>query len=429
MKPDIENNQKGKLLKNYSMEFVLSTLAQCIYLFQSVVQNKIFTSFFPVSVYGEWSILISVYTLISMIPFSACDQGVYKIAYRYREKNNERELITSISITYVFGFIIYSLFFIVGRLFSVNAFFLKEYIFWFLLYAFTEIFKNSFIIIDNAYRNRRRVLTIRIFEFFMRIIVMLLFYLNDVFSIKAVLILMSFTNFIIYGIQLPLLRKIKIFIEKQIFIVIWKEIGDFSYPLLTWAVFGWMQNMISRWYLEACMDYNSVALYSVLTSISFFVPNMIYQIANSYIIPIVYSKGKGFTKKKLKKFVGFFSCIFMSYLIFICAFGKYFILIFSSDKYLSILKYLPLTTISSIVYILSMLSTIEIYRTGKTKKLLFSTITPGILMSTIGYLLIKYSGFNGAIINYMMGHFVYAILTFKVTFNKDNLLPETSISK
>lgn len=416
------NNKLIKLLKGNLGEFILSTFTQFVYLFQSVAQNKIFTSFFPLTVYGEWSILISIYTLISMLPFSACDQGVFKIAYKYKEDKEEAELYTSVSIVYVIGFLAYLVIFLLGKFFIKKGVFFRNYIFWFLLYVFTEIYKNVFIIIDNAYRNRKRIFYIRTVEFIIRIFIMLLFYYFNIFSIKSVLILMVFTNILIYFIQSPLIRKIKIPMEFEKFKIIWKEIVRFSYPLLTWAIFGWMQNMISRWYLEIFMDYDSVALYSVLTSISFFVPNMVYQVANSYIIPIVYSKQKGFTEKKLKSYVIFFAALFSIYLLFVIFGGKYFILLFSSNRYLPILKYLPFTTFSSIIYVLSMLSTIEIYRSGMTKKLLFSTIFPGLLMSTVGFFLIKYMGFNGAIINYMMGHFTYAFFTFKVVFDKKNFM-------
>ena len=98
-----------KKIRCNGSEFILTSLAQCIYLFQNVIQNKIFTTCFETSVFGQWSLLVSVYTLVSMLPFSAIDQGIYKVAHKCKESGKEAELCTTISVFYVLGFIIYSL--------------------------------------------------------------------------------------------------------------------------------------------------------------------------------------------------------------------------------------------------------------------------------------------------------------------------------
>ena len=57
-------NKIGRLsdiIRKNSSEFIMSSIAQVIYLAQTLVQTKIFTSFFETSVYGEWSLLVSVY--------------------------------------------------------------------------------------------------------------------------------------------------------------------------------------------------------------------------------------------------------------------------------------------------------------------------------------------------------------------------------
>lgn len=418
-------HKKLKKLYQYvevnSNEMLLTIVAQMVYLLQGLLQNKIFTNFFSVAVFGEWSLLLSVYTLISMMPFSAFDQGILKVAHKYQEKDKERDFYTAISIVYIAGFFIYFFVFMVGKFIFGGEIFASRYLAWFLVYSFTEIYKNTFIFIDNAYRNRKRVFIIRISEFLCRITMMFYLQIMGIFTIESVLVLFICSNFLAYYFQRSLLMHVCITISWPNLKKIWKEIIPFSLPLLTWAIFGWMQNMISRWYLKGFLDYESVAMYSVLTSISYFVPNAVYSIVNAYVMPIAYSRSKGFNRKRLLQYLGVIVGVLSVYLLLIIFIGKNLLLLFTSRQYLAIYKYLPFTTLSSIIYIVAMLSTVEIYRSGKTEKLLVSTILPGTLMATIGYVLISKMGFAGAVINYMMGHYIYALFTFFIVFNKKNL--------
>lgn len=411
-----------KKIKCNGSEFILTSLAQCIYLFQNVIQNKIFTTCFETSVFGQWSLLVSVYTLVSMLPFSAIDQGIYKVAHKCKESGKEAELCTTISVFYVLGFIIYSLIFSLMSGVQKQNFFAYGYGIPFALYVFTEIFKNTLLLLDNAFRKRKRVLFIRIFGISSRTILFLLFYYFNKFSIESVLWILVWTNFIILIMENNYWKKITIRVDIKECKSIIFSILSFSMPLMTWAIFGWMQNMISRWYLNVMLDLESVAMYSVLTTLSYFAPNAVYTVFNAYVMPIVFERNKAFTRKKLLRYLGLVGMLMMLYWILILIFGKYLILVLADTKYLMMTRYLPFTTFTAILYVLSMLSTVEIYRRGETKKLLVSTILPGLCMATIGYFLIKYYGFIGAVVNYMSGHIIYTILTSMIVFNKKNIV-------
>ena len=194
-----------------------------------------------------------------------------------------------------------------------------------------------------------------------------------------------------------------------------KLIIFFSIPLLIWALFGWLQNMIGRWYLNALVDEKGVALYTMLVSISYFFPYAFYSVISTYIMPIVYSKNQKCTVKFL--FALLLSC-FALLLIYFCVivlFDNEIILLLADAKYLGIAKYLPVTSMSSIIYVLAMLSTVEIYRSRKTSKLLLPTILPGIVMSSAGFFLIKEYSLFGAVMNYILGQLIYSIVVFPLS--------------
>ena len=356
-----------------------------------------------------------------MLPFTAFDQGVNRVAAECKSNNQDRSLYNLISLVYGVGFFLYTI--LLGSVYLIQEenFFASGCFIVFMFYTSSEIFKNIFILIDNAYRNRIRVFNIRLFELVSRCVLLFVLYRINAFTIFNVLLVLGLSNvcIIIYQqLYFHMLSKLRLDENGK---VLFNKILKFSLPLMTWAIFGWMQNMISRWYLDAFLDLNAVAMYSVLTSLSYFVPSAIYTIFNAYITPIVFEKNQSFSRAKLLKYMGAVGILELFYVVFVVIFGKYIILILTNSKYLPVVDYLPYTTISACLYVLSMLSTIEIFRRNETKKLLMSTIIPGLLMATVGFFLVKSFGFNGAVINYIMGQMVYAVFTSIVVFNKKNI--------
>ena len=169
--------------------------------------------------------------------------------------------------------------------------------------------------------------------------------------------------------------------------------------------------MIGRWYLGMFLNLEAVAAYTILTSLSYFVPNMVYTVCNAYIMPIVFASRNRLTKSYLVKYLSILAAGFSIYFVAILFLGRWLIILLADPKYLIILEYLPITTLSSIFYVLAMSSTLEIYRRGETKKLLLSSLLPGAFMATVGFLLIKEFQFQGVVLNYVLGHLIYVVLT------------------
>lgn len=392
-------------------EVLITSLGQFLYLFQGLIQNKIFASYFETSVFGQWALLSSAYVFISMLPFTALEQGIYKEAIPARKNGQDRQLYSLIAVVYSICFSIYTVVLVFLNIIQGESFFADGYLFLFLFYAFTEIFKNTYLVLDNAYRYRKRVLLIRLLDLLSRIIPYLLLFQIGLFSIKAVLIVLCLSNLLVLVFQRNYIKEIRLPIDKIATKEIFQNIVKFSAPLMVWAIFGWLQNMIGRWYLDMFLDLEAVAAYTILTSLSYFVPNMVYTVCNAYIMPLVFSRTEKLTRTELGKYLSILLGFFAVYFISIVLLGRWLIILLADPKYLSILGYLPITTLSAILYVLAMSSTIEIYRRGETRKLLVSSIVPGAAMATIGFILIKELHFQGVVINYVMGHIVYTVLT------------------
>ena len=413
------DSSRFKNLVNYhKTEFILTGLAQIVYMSQSLVQNKLFAVYFDTDGFGLWSLLVSVYSLISMLPFSATDQGVQRIAPGFKKDGREKSLYSMLLLTYAVFFSVYMCLGVGYHFFFSDNVSISVTLF--LLYAFSEVLKNAYISIDNVYRNRKRVLYVRLIDFGSRFVFFLLLGFLHHFTINNVLIILVVTNIAVLLLLKEFWTLLELKIDKDLFKGFLKNVFRFAMPLMTWAIFSWMYNMIGRWYLDALVDKTGVAMYSMLMSISFFIPNAFYTIVATYIMPIVYSKEENLGKKRLGALLLLVFGVLLIYQLFICFLGKYLILILADSKYLPITGYLPYTTLSSIIYVVGMLSTVEVYRQGKTSKLLIPSIAPGIFMATAGYFLIKGFGLQGAIINHVAGQLIYCLLVAPVSYKSVN---------
>jgi O-antigen/teichoic acid export membrane protein len=101
----------------------------------------------------------------------------------------------------------------------------------------------------------------------------------------------------------------------------------------------------------------------------------------------------------------------MSFLI-VYLFKDFIVVLLTDDKYLSVSWILPWMFLAYSLYVLSMISTYELFAHNQTKKLILSSILPGIIAFLGGYFLIKDYGIEGALYNYMLTYISYALFTF-----------------
>lgn len=411
-----------RYLKNIDIkEFLLTFGCLVICNLETIVQNKLIINFFNVDEYGKWVLLLSIYSFISMLPFSAIDQGIIRIVSKYR--NNIYSFVKYIIKLYMLFFIPYICIYLLSFYFEFNIEILSEHIIFFAFYTITEITKTTFIAINNSLRLRKENLMVRLCEIIFKILLLLI--VNRYYKIDISIVLLIFViinTFIILFLFNEYYKtsnsQYSIRFEKK---ETFDSLMKYSLPLIIWACFGWLQNMINKWYIEIYLDYESVAIYSVLVSLSYTVPYMLYTIIDNYISPIVFEKNKEIDKRNLCNYLFFISLLFSIYIIFINIFGKEIILIFTNSNYLIVNKYLLITSISSCIYVLALSSTIEILRRKETKKLLIPNIIPGMFILICSPFLIESKGLIGAIISYVVAQVIYSLFTFTIVFKKSNI--------
>ncbi|MGJ9383956.1 lipopolysaccharide biosynthesis protein [Salipaludibacillus sp. CF4.18] len=412
----MKNIIKGIFLIKNKKEIVLSASSQIVLISQLVIQNKLLAVNFSKLEYGNWALLLSIYVFISMFPFTAFDQGIAKLTYNKINSHERYYFTNNIYIVYLILFFVY---FIILGIATSTVFtntILWTFFVYFILFTFTEILKNSLVVMDNASRNRFRVLLLRLFDLIFRALLLLYLGYLDYFTINNVLIIFTLGNTILILTSYKKFDTIFGYLKLNKIKHLYKEIFLFSYPLVIWAVFGWLHNMINRWYLDYYLNPETVAKFTILISLSYFLPSALYGIVNNFFMPYIFSKNTKTSYSFYKRYLMIVGFFLLLYTVIVAFTSDYLVVILADNKYLDISSYIPFVTLSSSIYIVAMLSTFEIYRSGNTKLLLLPSIISGLLPAIVGFFIINYYGFIGAIYNHILGQVVYAIIVLYISY-------------
>lgn len=410
--------QKLKLLAT-NKEFFWTLLHQFSSLLGGVLLIKLLAVSLSAAEYGFYAIITSMVAFVLMMPFTALLQGVGRYISIYKKKGQDKIFLNSVFsfilccvVLYIFlGVLFYSFYPLRGEW---NDKFLTIFVF-----TITEIFKVMFRTINNTNRERKNIAISVFVEFFLKITIIFTTYFFSATNITHVLLSLIVSNTLSVIIMCSKHRKsISIAsISKKHFEVHVQRIWLFSYPLLLWALFGWLRDMSNRWYLDYFLDKEHVALFTMIGSLALVAPVALQGIIGGFCIPIIYQKEnsqKGFAKKFLANLLPVLT-IFFFISFFIVYFLKDFIVILLTDeKYLSISWMLPWMFLAYSLYVLSIISTYELFAHNQTKKLIWSSAIPGIIAFIGGYFFIKNYGIEGALYNYILTYTSYALLTFYI---------------
>ena len=401
-----------KILKN--REFLWVIFSQIVQLLGAVLFTKIVTLYLTKENFGYYSLAMSLVAIVTMLPFAAFNEGIGRFLSIYKDEGRLAVMLSNI-------IVVYSLFLIPYIILSYFAYFhisekWKDLLLVLNLFIVFEIFKRTLRKIENNDRDRKFVAKTTILESITKIFLAFFLVINSVFNIKTLLIILIISNFIVL-IWNYLKRKNYfkfIFINRENRSELFKRLTSFSWPLLVWSIFGWLLTMANRWLLDYFLDKEAVAEFSLTSSIALLPSTAIAGILGAYLLPIIYQKTNTdiyYAWKIIKKTV-FYQIIFYSILVFVFSiFGSLIIKILSSENYLNASWMLPYLITGSGFFAIGQVLTYEIFAVKETKRLLKSTIFPGIWSIFAGYFLIKNFGIEGAIINFISTYLIYLGLT------------------
>lgn len=397
-------------------ELYWTVLSQLIQFIGTLGLFKLLTVGLEKIEYGYFALVLSISAFVVAVPFSALVQGIIKYIPEYKEKNELDFFLSSFVVLFIYILLFYLLIF-----FLLNSYLSQEQLWkisaaYIVLFVVSEVLKTSLYAVLNGLRERKVCSVAIISEYFLKTLIVLAASMYYELSFMMVLITYSLANMIsvIYCVsKLPSKVKLSInrFYVKQVFI--------FSLPLAVWAVFGWAREMSNRWYIDMYLDKPSIASFAVLGSLSMVIPSVFLSFVSAYVTPIIYSKERnmpGYASGYIKTIVslGLPAAIIISCVVW--SFDEQILLFLASEKYIGISHYLAPMFLAYMLFVISMLSTIEIFSYGKTGLLLGPNLLSGIVALISGMLLIKHWGVEGAVASFILSYCCYAFYVFFIVF-------------
>lgn len=379
-------------------EIFIITTGQVIGLIGSFLFIKIISEATSVSEYGLYSIVLSIVSLLALVPFSSFDQAIARFLSEYKQLDNyitHTFVIYLMTIIVVFTVLMAFLFFTQFDMFSFLSSIKSEI----LLFAVLNIVRNFLLNLENFKRNRLVVTYSKIFEAIFKILMIYIFYIfynvnakviinviNLIFFINILYLIIIYKN--LFNIKL-----LKIHTLKKIL----QDILLFSSPLLTWTLFSWFTMNAPIWVLQNNFNTEAVGHYSMIYNLASLFPVQLTAILSAYYSPIYYqneSKIQGYTKKSISRTIKLLTFIFFLFGIILYNFSNELILLISSNKYLEYEWMIIFLYANSAIISLAQFLSIEIFVYKETKKLIIANIVPALVMSLSIVIVPKYGMFG-----------------------------------
>jgi len=398
-------------------EFLWNTLGQMVQMFGAIILMKLLAMYLTKGEYGKLALINSLLALFMILPFNSIIHGIYRYV---AEHMNSKKFADFFSINiFMLSMIFIGIYAVIWFVLLFFDFELKQYFHLVSLLVLSEIYKTMLKSIENARRYRKKIAVSSLFEFVSKIIFVIIIHQLGVVSLQNILWILIFGNILsILGLMYKNWKNITFpSFDKyhQVFI----PIVVFGTPLIFSQLFGWVRDMSNRWFLEAYIDSESVAVFTLMATIAAIIPNGFNSLIGSYLVPIIYQKeqsDEGYTQKLLKRII---PKLILGAFVFgmgIYFFKDFIVILFSDEKYVEYSWMLAPMFLVFSLYVISMIASYEIYSKKKTKLLLYPAVFSALIAASSAFLLIQSYGIKGALTSYLLTYSSYVAVVFYIVF-------------
>jgi O-antigen/teichoic acid export membrane protein len=202
----------------------------------------------------------------------------------------------------------------------------------------------------------------------------------------------------------------------------------FSWPMIIWGLFGWLQNMSNRWLLSSFADLSVVAEYGVLVSIASFPVAALLGVVVTYFVPILYeqeSSNKASSRQIVKKVALILTPLCALMVSVATAWHREITLLLSGPEYVAHSNMLPVIMAAACFNAICSVLTYAVYAQRRVLSLLMANTVPGAFSLAFGYLTVRSYQFEGAVLTLVLSQLLAGVL-FVLTFLRTK--PTTSAS-
>lgn len=202
----------------------------------------------------------------------------------------------------------------------------------------------------------------------------------------------------------------------------------FSWPMIIWGLFGWLQNMSNRWLLNRFADLPTVAEYGVLVSIASFPVAALLGVVVTYVVPILYeqeSSGKASSLQIVKKVALILAPVCALMVLVAAVWHREITLLLSGPEYVAHSSMFPVIMAAACFNAIWSVLTYALYAQRRVLSLLMANTVPGAFSLVFGYFAVRSFQFDGAVLTLVLSQLLAGVL-FLLTFLRTK--PTTSAS-
>jgi O-antigen/teichoic acid export membrane protein len=205
----------------------------------------------------------------------------------------------------------------------------------------------------------------------------------------------------------------------------WSDVRDtllesikFSWPMVFWGIFGWLQNMSNRWLLSNFSDLSTVAEYGVLVAISTFPVAALLGLVGTYIQPIIYERESahaGSSRQIVRRAALGLIPVCGVPVLMAAIWHREIMVLLAGANYIEHSYFLPFIMLSASASAICSVLTYSIFAQRRVASLLLANTLPGALSLVVGYFAVRNYQFEGAVFTLILSQILAGVF-FIVTF-------------
>ena len=362
---------------------------------------------------GRYMLASSYLALVLTISFSALDQGLLRNVTEYRKQSSLASRYSAMLLMYLcLAAIVSGAGAITVSVFDLGTA-LHNLVGPLSLWLAFEAVKNLNMTVASGLRSRSLIAGASTVDYVCRLALLWILHSAGITSTENIVYLLAAAGMAASGVflwgQRQLLSRFS-----------WSHVRNtlmdsikFSWPMIFWGLFGWLQNMSNRWLLSHFADLSVVAEYGVLVAIGTFPVTTLLGLVVTYVLPILYERESSLTgaSRPIVLRAALSLVPVGAFLVFLVAiWHREMTVLLSGKSYVEHSHVLPLITVAACTSAICSVLTYAVFAQRRIASLLMANTVPGLFSVVFGYFAVSRYQFNGAIFTLVLSHFLQAVL-------------------
>lgn len=377
---------------------------------------------------GQYLLAASFLAMALTMSVSAFDQGLLRNVSEYREAKALGRRYTAMLVSYTcvsvmlggLGAIVLAVW---GRANPLRAV-LGPLTLW----LASEAFKNLNSTVANGLRSRALIAAASAVDYATRVGLLWAVYVRGSLTTSAILLSLAGAGVAASVVYLVGQRSLLSWFSRSDAFGTLLDSMRFSWPMIVWGMFGWLQNMSNRWLLSHFGGLSMVAEYGVLVAIGTYPVAALFGAAATYLVPILYereSRVRDASIEIARRSVRVLTAVSIVLVVAAGLWHRELVLVLSGRGYIENSRLLPLITAGACVTGLGSILAYTVLAQRRVASLLLANSLPGLFSVVFGFGAVKFFSLNGAVATLVLSNLLAGGL-FWAAFPREGARPSAA---